>query len=70
MTVQGKVAEIRDMEFEAVYIRRRRISFGDPLTYSLFSGFVVEPFVTYYWRLWWCPEQNPKKSSETQSANQ
>jgi hypothetical protein len=45
MTVQGKVAEFRDMEFEAVYIRRRRISFRGP-TYSLFSGFVVEFFVT------------------------
>ncbi len=45
MTVQGKVAEFKDMEFEAVYIRRRRISFRGP-TYSLFSGFVVELFVT------------------------
>jgi hypothetical protein len=44
MTVQGKVAEFRDMEFEAVYIRRR-IPFRGP-TYSLFSGFVVELFVT------------------------
>ncbi len=47
MTVQGKVAEFRDMEFEAVYIRRR-ISFQskDPLTLSSFGSFVVELFVT------------------------
>jgi len=46
MTVQGKVAEFRDMEFEAVYIPRRRISFRGPTYSSLFSGFVVEFFVT------------------------